>query len=386
MVNTGFARPWTNVARISNALGSAAPNSNSGAWFGFKGGNAPLWSGTSRGRHCRRMPGIRREREPDGASQALTGSPYQIRVSVMSLSYKLFAVLLAVAAGIAGCAGNGQGLDASGLPIGSSSGGGGGGGGGGGAVTADFASIQANVFTPICSPCHSGANAPEGLMLDAAHSYNLIVGVPSTERATVDRIKPGDPDNSYLVRKIQGGPDIDGVQMPYMETPLPQSTIDAIRTWVANGALQGSTSSTGSVNAMQRIQALANATPAPFNVTQTSPLNEAVVDAPVSHILVAFNHEVDASLINYTNLILERVNSGMAAALADASTQAVRLPSYSALAAGNPQAIIMTPVAPLPPGTYRVTVRGTGGGAVADLNAQALGTDYFFTFTVDGSP
>ena len=43
-------------------------------------------------------------------------------------------------------------------------------------------------------------------------------------------------------------------------------------------------------------------------------------------------------------------------------------------------------VAPLVPGTYRVTVHGgTSGGAVADLNAQALGADYLFTFTVDAS-
>lgn len=43
-------------------------------------------------------------------------------------------------------------------------------------------------------------------------------------------------------------------------------------------------------------------------------------------------------------------------------------------------------VAPLLPGTYRVTVRGTGGGVLADLNAQVLGSDYSFTFTVDTFP
>jgi hypothetical protein len=57
-----------------------------------------------------------------------------------------------------------------------------------------------------------------------------------------------------------------------------------------------------------------------------------------------------------------------------------------ALAEGNPATVIITPVAPLAPGFYRVTARGTGGGALADLNAQTLGSDYSFTFTVDGSP
>jgi Bacterial Ig-like domain len=308
----------------------------------------------------------------------------------MSFSqHKLCAALLASAAVLAGCAGNGEGLNANGLPIGSSGGGSGGSsssGGSSGSVTADFESIQANVFTPICSPCHSGATAPEGEMLDASHSYNSIVGMASTEQPAIERIKPGDPDSSYLVRKIQGGPDISGVQMPYHETPLPQSTIDAIRQWVTDGAPQGTGSATSSINAMQRIQELANTTSIPFTVTQTWPLDAAVTDQPVRHILVAFNHEVDASLINYTTLTVDRVGSGTAAGSPDANTLALRLPSYAAPADGNPKSIIVTPVAPLPPGVYRVTVRGTGGGALADLNAQTLGGDYSFTFTVDASP
>jgi hypothetical protein len=48
--------------------------------------------------------------------------------------------------------------------------------------------------------------------------------------------------------------------------------------------------------------------------------------------------------------------------------------------------VVITPVAPLLPGTYRVTVRGTGGGALADVNAQILGSDYSFTFNVDVTP
>lgn len=300
--------------------------------------------------------------------------------------HKLCVALLATAAGLAGCAGNGEGLNANGVPIGSSSGSSGGSSSGGGTVTADFQSIQENVFTPICSPCHSGATAPEGETLDAAHSYNSIVGVPSTEVPTLDRIKAGDPDNSYLVQKIEGAAGIVGAQMPYHETPLPQSTINAIRQWVTDGAPQGTGAATGSVKAMQRIQDLANTTSNPFTVTQTSPFDAAVTDQPVSHIMVAFSHEVDATLINYTTLAVDRVGSGTAVETADAATPAAHLPSYAALAEGNPKAIIITPVAPLLPGTYRVTVRGTGGGALADLNAQALGSDYSFTFTVGASP
>src|SRR5712671_2887501 len=107
------------------------------------------------------------------------------------------ALLLLGCAAAAGCAGNGQGLDQNGQPIGS-------GGNPGGPVTADFQSIQANVFTPICSVCHIGAGAPEGLQLDAAHSYNLLVGVPSVEQPNLLRVKPSDPANSYMLHKIEG--------------------------------------------------------------------------------------------------------------------------------------------------------------------------------------
>src|SRR6266436_8053905 len=100
------------------------------------------------------------------------------------------------AAVVAGCAaGNGAGLDQNGQPIGST--------GGTPPLTADFTSIQDNVFTPICTRCHIGAGAPQGLQLDADHSYALLVGVASAEQPAVLRVAPGDPDSSYIIRKLQ---------------------------------------------------------------------------------------------------------------------------------------------------------------------------------------
>jgi hypothetical protein len=136
---------------------------------------------------------------------------------------------LAVIVCAAGCAGNGDGLDANGQPISS-------GGSSTGTVTADLQSIEENVFTPICSKCHIGASAPEGLELDAAHAYDDLVGVPSVEEPNVERVNPGNPDLSYMVLKIEGAAGIEGAQMPFGETPLPQTTIDAIRQWITNGA------------------------------------------------------------------------------------------------------------------------------------------------------
>jgi len=256
----------------------------------------------------------------------------------------------------AGCAGNGQGLDQNGQPISM--------GGSGGPITADFQSIQDNVFTPICSKCHIGASAPEGLQLDAAHSYNFLVGAPSTEQPNLLRVKPSDPDNSYMVRKIEGLPSITGLQMPYMETPLPQTTIDAIRQWITNGAPNAPVAAAASAQG--------------FAVQSTAPLDKATVKAPLPQILVTFTQEVDASLVNDTTVTLERIDSASAAA-GGAKIMSI----IARLAPMNPAVLLITPSTRLEPGAYRVTVRGTGGGALANMNAATLGADTSFEFTVE---
>jgi hypothetical protein len=131
-----------------------------------------------------------------------------------------------------GCAGNGQGLDENGNPIGS----------GNGdlpvAFEPTFSNIQQNVFSAICIECHSGVEAPEGLRLDSQNSYINLVNVRSTEKPDLFRVEPGNPDESYIVRKLEGGPDISGGQMPLDRPPLDQLTINAIRVWISQGAPQ----------------------------------------------------------------------------------------------------------------------------------------------------
>ncbi len=99
--------------------------------------------------------------------------------------------------------------------------------------------LQADIFTPICSTCHTGTGAslPGSQNLTAGHSYASLVNVTSLEVPSMKRIVPGDPDNSYLVLKIQGSPGIVGVQMPASGGPLTQAQIDEVRAWVAAGAL-----------------------------------------------------------------------------------------------------------------------------------------------------
>jgi hypothetical protein len=151
------------------------------------------------------------------------------------LFHKTAALLFAISflALLSGCAGNGQGLDENGNPIGSDP---------GGdlpvAFEPTFTNIQQNVFSAICVQCHIGAAAPEGLRLDDANAYAFLVNVASEERPELLRVRPGDPDNSYLIRKLEGGPDIAGAQMPLNLPPLSQETINAIRVWISQGAQQ----------------------------------------------------------------------------------------------------------------------------------------------------
>lgn len=261
-----------------------------------------------------------------------------------------------VAALLAACAGNGQGLDSNGQPQGPGS-----------TIdkplTADFQSIQDNVFTPICVRCHSGAAAPQGLQLDAGHSYALLVGVPSAEAGGVARVKPGDPDNSYLVQKLQGNAGIVGERMPFGGPYLPQSTIDLIRQWITDGAPQ----SPGPPAAA-----------AVFHLEATSPPHEARLAQAPAALVVAFNHEPDFSLVNDTTVVLER--------LGPEGAEPLRAPLTFSLAPGNPAAVLVRPALPLAGGRYRLTVRGTGPAPLSDVNAQPLGSDALAEFTVEAPP
>ncbi len=289
---------------------------------------------------------------------------------------------------LAGCAGNGKGLDQNGQPIGSGSSSSGagssGGSSGGGPVTADFQSLQANVFTPICSKCHIGASAPEGLQLDAAHSYNLLVGVPSVEQPALDRIKPSDPDHSYLILKIEGAAGIVGGQMPLGETPLPAATIAAFRQWVMDGATNSQAAAAAMSTALS-----ASSNPAAvhaFAVESTDPADTAIAAAPLRRIVIAFTQEVDASLVNDTTVALERLASASSGPASSGVTSGAAVPFTPATAPHNSHVVLLTPTTPLPAGSYRVTLRGTGGGALADIDAHTLGNDVTIVFTVGELP
>ena len=68
----------------------------------------------------------------------------------------------------------------------------------------------------------------------AADSFAALVGVQSLQVA-FNRVEPGDPDNSYLIDKLEGTQAV-GSQMPQGGPFLDQETIDMIRQWISDGA------------------------------------------------------------------------------------------------------------------------------------------------------
>jgi uncharacterized protein (TIGR03118 family) len=110
-----------------------------------------------------------------------------------------------------------------------------------GAPPVTLSQIQASVFTPICSGCHNGSNPPGGALpgsqnLTAGNSFAALVGVASLEQPALRRVKAGDPDNSYLIQKLEGTPGISGSRMPLGGPFLDQATIDEIKSWISSGA------------------------------------------------------------------------------------------------------------------------------------------------------
>lgn len=91
--------------------------------------------------------------------------------------------------------------------------------------------------------CHVGSVPASELNLSNGQTYAQTVNVPSTQSG-LDLVKPGNPDQSYLVRKIEGGPNIFGTIMPQGCPGAPlngaqclsSDDIAAIRQWISECA------------------------------------------------------------------------------------------------------------------------------------------------------
>jgi uncharacterized protein (TIGR03118 family) len=109
-----------------------------------------------------------------------------------------------------------------------------------GAAPATLTQLQAEIFGPICSVCHNGIGTSLPGVQDltsAAATFKSLVGVPSIEQPSVERVNPGDPDASYVVLKLEGAPSISGARMPFGGPYLSAAQIAQVESWISAGAL-----------------------------------------------------------------------------------------------------------------------------------------------------
>jgi hypothetical protein len=259
---------------------------------------------------------------------------------------------------LAGCAGNGAGLDDNGRPLTGTS--------GSTPLSSDFDSLQENIFTPICSVCHVGGSAPQGLRLDAANSFNLLVGIPSTEVPTLLRVKPGDPDNSYIIQKLEGHAAV-GAQMPFGGPYLSTATIAFIRQWITDGAQPSAaaTAATATVTANARMDEESRSA-APLAVS-VAPDNGDVLDVPPPQVVIGFDRAFDVTRMDQDTARLERLPTDLEV------TSVARVPARVASVADNPRVLLLWPARPLSPGLYRVVLQGLASDTI--VAAFVVGDD-----------
>lgn len=265
---------------------------------------------------------------------------------------------------LAACAGNGEGLDENGRPP----------DGMRSALVAEFGSIQDNVFTPSCTGCHAGAAAPLGLRLEEGVAYAMLVNAPSSEVPSLLRVEPGNPDDSYLVQKLEGTASVGG-RMPLDGAALPQATIDVIRQWIIDGAQPPAGSTSRS----------------PVTLVAAEPLPGATLRKAPSEILLSASGELDLSLIHPSSVQLSR--SGGDGRFDDGNDVPVANQVVARLLAPTVLAVRVDEDAWVAD-RYRLVVSGTGaspvadrGGALIDGDADGVpGGDFTLQFDLEPTP
>ena len=107
-----------------------------------------------------------------------------------------------------------------------------------------FSSIQRDIFESTdqagrvaCVTCHTGSAFVNGLNLTHANAYASLVNVASPVKVGAVRVIPGDPENSYLIHKLEGRTNIAGQRMPRTTGPfLTFGQILVIKRWIELGA------------------------------------------------------------------------------------------------------------------------------------------------------
>jgi hypothetical protein len=202
-----------------------------------------------------------------------------------------------------------------------------------------------------------------------------LVGVPSTEVPSLLRVKPGDPDNSYIIQKLEGHAAV-GAQMPFgcptSQPCLPTTTIAFIRQWITDGAPAAAAAGFTGHLAVRAI--------VPDGA-------ESVAGSP-PQIMVAFNRDLDLSQLATHTVHIEKLALGATPVVTEKLAARISVPE------GNLQALLIWPSRPLSAGHYRVVIDAESSARFSDIAGQSvsvgapdeLGESVLSTFEVEVVP
>jgi hypothetical protein len=187
----------------------------------------------------------------------------------------------------------------------------------------------------------------------------MLVNVPSSENNAVMRVAPNDPNNSYLIQKLEGTASV-GAQMPLNGAPLPQATIDVIRQWITDGAIDDRAPSAD-----------------PIKVSALTPVPGSDGAAP-AEVVATFDRELDVSTVNANTFLLR--GSGGDDTFVDGNeldivANAITTPGVMPMSATFDLAGVN-----LADDTYQVRLLGSGASVIMDLDANALDGEFGGTF------
>ena len=181
-----------------------------------------------------------------------------------------------------------------------------------GGIKPTLAFIQEQVFTPICSTCHGGANPAAGQNLSSIeNSIANLINVDSSN-PEFKRVLPGDALNSYLYLKITGN-SLAGSRMPLGGAALPDEMINAIQLWIDQGALVESNTVPANISRISRQGAVNLMGVDMVNLDQTE---ESSVDykwKQAGNLTVAFwfNKSMDFTGLTTEQILIEATNDNI---------------------------------------------------------------------------
>jgi hypothetical protein len=182
----------------------------------------------------------------------------------------------------------------------------------------------------------------------------MLFNVASSQVPTLLRVAAGDAQNSYLVQKLEGRAAVGG-RMPLGRDPLPQASIDLVRSWIAAGAQMNSAVDDGT-----------------FSIRSTIPAANEVSVAAVNQLQVIFDSEIDASLVRSAGIRIEA--SGGDGSFADGNEVILQI-ADARVSPANASVLMVYPATPLVGDDYRLVIDQSAGISLADNAARALDGD-----------